>query len=250
MRHARQAVYAAILRSTRRSVQSGAALAFVLALVLMLGAGGCSVKIDSGNPPPTSPKKEWVLEAGEGTWDLRTPPSREEAGMPVGEEWVIYEDAGAFYSHDILAHVMLPEGKRIDTEVNYVALDSYGARCWKRSETSDPTTMDISVGPVTLDEGRRELLRAAKEFGFPRRAIEEWYSEAKRAVVRGDETMRIRSSISGAEVGYLGVGVQGRFLPYKHEVKHAFVHYTISWAEPYDPSGCDDLEETTAKFDQ
>ncbi len=220
--------------------------AVVAVLVLLLGAGGCGVEFSSGNPPKTSPKKERVLEAGEGTWDLRTPPSREEAGMPDGQEWVIYEPHG-WWPPPLRAHVLLPEGKRLDTEASYVALDSYGAACWKRTKTSDPTTMDISVGILTIDEARRELLRAAEEFGFSRRAIEEWYSEAKKAAASGDATMRVRSYMPDVEVGYLGVGVQGRFLPYEHEVKHAFVHYTLSWVEPFDPKACERLEETTGE---
>ncbi len=224
----------------------GFAVSAVAAFMLLCVAGGCSVKVERKNAPPTSPKKERVLEAGEGTWDLRAPPSREEAGMPDGEPYVIYEARGWWRETPISTHVLLPEGKRIDTETSYVALDSYGARCWKRTGTSDPTTMDISIGVITIDEARRELLRAAEEFGFSRQAIDEWYSEAKRTAARGDATIRVRSYIPGAEVGYLGVGVQGRFLPYEHEVRHAFVHYTISWLEPFDPSACGSPEETTA----
>ncbi len=161
--------------------------------------------------------------------------------MPPGETVVIYEARGWWHEAPIRVHVLLPEGKRIDTEVSYVALDSYGAPCWKRTATSSPTTMDISVGPVPLDDGYREMVEAADEFELPRQArhsIEEWYSESKRAVAQGDATTRIRSYVPGVKVGYLGVGVQGRFLPYKHEVEHAFVHYTLSWAEPFDPGGC------------
>lgn len=107
----------------------GFAVSAVAAFMLFSVAGGCSVEVGRKNEPPTSPKKERVLEAGEGTWDLRIPPGREEAGMPDGEPYVIYEARGWWRETPISTHVLLPEGKRIDTEASYVALDSYGERC-------------------------------------------------------------------------------------------------------------------------
>ena len=165
--------------------------------------------------------------------------------MPPGETVVIYERGGWWRAPPIRARVLLPEGKRVEAEASYVVLDSYGATCWKRTGTSDPTTMDISVGPVPLDDARRELLRAAEEFDLSHSDIEEWYAESKRAVSQGDATDRVRTPFLRSEIGYLTLDAQGRFLPYEREVEHAFVHYTFSWAEPFDLSACERLDETT-----
>jgi hypothetical protein len=223
-------------------------VAMVVALLCLLLIGvGCSVEVGRKNDLPTSPKKERVLETNEGTWDLRTPPSREEAGMPSGQPYVIYEAQGWWHETPIQAQVLLPEDKRVDTEANYVALDSYGARCWKHTESSPPTTMDIGVGPVHFEEGYREMLEAADEFGFSQRDIrdtEEWGLEVQAVVKEGESTERIRTPFLRSEVGYLTAEVRASFLPYEHEVEHAYVHYTFSWLEPFDPKGCGKPEET------
>lgn len=224
-------------------------VAMVVALLCLLLIGvGCSVEVGRKNDLPTSPKKERVLETGAGTWDLRTPPSREEAGMPPGETVVIYDRHGGWWDATLIrARVLLPEGKRLEVEASNVAFDSYGAPCSQRAGKSAPTTMDISVGPVPLDDARRELVRAADEFGFSRPYVEEWYSESKKAVEQGDATDWIKTPFLRSEVGYLTAEVRGSFLPYEHEVEHAFVHYIFSWAKPFDPSACERLEETTGR---
>lgn len=172
-------------------------------LILLLSAGGCVVEIEGKNEPPTSPKKERVLEAGEETWDLRIPPGREEAGMPRGEPYVIYEPHGWWRDPPLRAHILLPEGKRIDAQVGLVAFDSYLPPCGKRAETSGPTTMDISIDSVPLDEAHRRLLKEAELFGFARRYVEEWYSEAKRVDAREGAWHTVRSSIPTSKVGYV-----------------------------------------------
>lgn len=198
-----------------------------------------------GGQEPASPKVGRVLEAGEGSWDLRAPPSREEAGMPTGESVVIYEPHGwLWWDRSLRTHVLLPEGKRIDTEAGSVAFDSYGAACPVRSETADPTTMDISAGAMPLDEARQELLRAAEEFGFYREEIESWHAEA---ASREDATERVKTPFLRSEVGYLTIEVQGRFNPIGDDHENAFVHYTLTWAEPFDPDACKKTEETTAR---
>lgn len=160
--------------------------------------------------------------------------------MPPGETVVIYDRGGRWRAPPIRAQVSLPEGKRLEVKASNVAFDSYGVTCGRRAGKSDPTTMDIGVGPVPLGEARLELLEAADEFGFSRRTIEEWYSESKRAVEQGDATERVKTPFLRSEVGYLTLDVQGRFLPYEHEVEHAFVHYTFSWAGPFSPRACRD----------
>ncbi len=87
--------------------------------------------------------------------------------MPPGETDVIYEWAGWWRtSSSIQTYVLLPEGKRIDTQAGLVAFDSYGAPCLQSTGTANPITMDISVERVSLDECRWESLRAADEFAF------------------------------------------------------------------------------------
>lgn len=203
------------------------------------------MEVGPKNEKPTSPKKERVLEAGIGTWDLRTPPSRKEAGMPPDETVVIYERGGWWRTPPIRARVLLPEGKRVEAEASYVALDSYGAPCPQSTGTANPTTMDISVDSVSLDEAHRILLRAADEFGLSRRYIEEWYSEAKRADGIEQATDRVDTPSLRSKVGYLTLDVQGRFSPIGDEPDSTFVHYTFSWAEPRAPSACEKPDETT-----
>ncbi len=204
------------------------------------------MEVGPKNEKPTSPKKERVLKAGKETWDLRTPPSRKEAGMPPGETVVIYERGGWWRTFPIRARVLLPEAKRVEAEVGYVAFDSYGAPCPQSTGTSDPTTMDISVDSVSLDEAHRILLGAADEFGFAHRYIEEWYSEAKRADGIEQATERVDTPFLRSKVGYLTLDVQGRFSPIGDEPDNTFVHYTFSWSEPRGSSACKKPEETTA----
>ncbi len=166
------------------------------------------MEVGPKNEKLTSPKKERVLEAGIGTWDLRTPPSREEAGMPPDETVVIYEGGGWWRTPPIRARVLLPEAKRMEVAAGYVAFDSYGAPCPHSTGTANPTTMDISVDSVSLDEAHRILLRAANEFGFAHRYIEEWYSEAKRADGIEQATDRVDTPFLRSEVGYLTLDVQ------------------------------------------
>lgn len=175
-----------------------------------------------------------MLREGEGTWDLRTAPGRGEAGMPAGEAYVIYEGRS---SRAIRARVLLPKGRRLDTRGRRVAFDSYGASCPKRTRTSAPTTMDISVGPVPLAEARDELLRAAEQLGFARRHVEEWYARAAGGAGSTGVDDRVRSSIPRSEVGYLKIEAQGRFRP-TGDTADTAVHYTLSWSEPFDPDAC------------
>ncbi len=176
---------------------------------------------------------------------MRTPLSRKEAGMPPGETVVIYDRHGGWWDATLIrTRVLLPEGKRLKLEASNVAFDSYGASCWKRTGTSKPTGMDIGVGPVPLDEARREMLNAAGKFGFPRSDIEEWYSEAKRAASRGNTTERIQTLFLRSRVGYLTIEMKGSFLPYEHQEKHAFIHYILSWGKLFGGGACGKLEKT------
>lgn len=95
----------------------GSAPAAIATLVLLLVAGGCGLQVDVQvkEATPVSPKVRQVLAAGEGSWDLRTPPSRAEAGMPPGEPYVIYVSHDRQRDPPFCVHVLLPEGKRLDT---------------------------------------------------------------------------------------------------------------------------------------
>lgn len=165
--------------------------------------------------------------------------------MPPGETVVIYERGGWWRHPPILAHVLLPEGKRVEAEAGYVAFDSYGTLCPQSTGTSDPTTMDISVGPMPLEEAYRQLLGTAEEFGFARRYIEEWYSQAQRTDGIEQATDRVDTPFLRLKVGYLTLDVQGRFSPIGDEPDNTFVHYTFSWTEPRATSACEKPDETT-----
>lgn len=90
-------------------------MTLLVALAVALAAGGCAVEVV--DQFPVSPKVAQVLDEGRGNWDLRSPPSREEAGIPSGEADVFYSPRGRANQQGIIrARVRLPEGKVMDTE--------------------------------------------------------------------------------------------------------------------------------------
>jgi len=174
----------------------------VLASVLMQG---CGVRIGEDEP-----QQSWD------EWDLRTPPTRAEVGIPEGETTVIYQD-----SPDAVrtVTVRLPEDRVLTSQANSVAFSSLGT---PDAATAAPSTMDIGSGLLTLDEALTELGASLRALDLPSEDADDWYREA--AAARGAD--RVESPWMRAQVGYLTVEVQGR---YNALSETAVVAYVLSW---------------------
>ena len=178
------------------------AAAALLASVLVQG---CGVRI--GEDEPQRPWDEW---------DLREPPTRAEVGIPDGRTTVIYQD-----SPDSVrtVTVWLPEDRVLTSQANSVSFSALGS---SGPTTSDPSTMDIGSGLLTLDQALDEMAASLRELGAPTEAADDWYREASAA--RGAD--RVESPWVRTEVGYLTVEIQGR---YNALSGTAVVAYMLSW---------------------
>jgi hypothetical protein len=181
---------------------------------------GCSVSV--GDPPrPTSAKVAEVMASGQGEFDLTTPPSRAEAGMPDGEDTVTYENKTPFQ-----VKVRLPETKELNVSSRLVGFDSISA---SEPKTSPPGGMDIHSYPDTLQAGRDQMLAEAQRFGFDVRQINRWYDEAS-GPSKGAST--VTSLWLTSKVGYLTVQMRGTYsrpVEGTRDSEQTDVHYLLTW---------------------
>lgn len=151
------------------------------------------------------------------TWDLRTPPSREDVGMPPGREWVAWE-----CDDPREMTFRLPGEAALRVPSTLVTFDAYGAR---RPETGDPTTADVHTGPLGLDAAARLATGILRRLGTDAGEIGEWRARAAAAT----STDYVRSLFIRSRVGYLGVEVRTTYMPLS---KSAFVHIIFNFTPP------------------
>ncbi len=169
--------------------------------------------------PGTSQKVKDVLGSGQGVFDLRTPPSRAEAGMVDGPDLVSFQDRG----HEVFrVQVLLPEDEVLEVETDLVTFHTDTAI---RPNTDPPTTMDIHRGSLAPADARDVLLAAAAQFGLETEPIRQWYEIAESGVIPAVEAVAKTPYLNG-RVGYLSVTVQGRYSPLTDS---AAVHFIVFW---------------------
>lgn len=195
----------------------------VLAAAGLLTLGGC--RVESGGPETESEKVEQVLEAGQGEFDLTSPPSRAEAGLPAGRTHITYEQPD---KRPFQVRVALPEGHQLDLAVRLVGFDSLDA---PDPATGPPTTLDVHHHPADLAAGRDHLLAAAEQFGLDPQPIQEWYAQATNPRPAGAPGT-VRSRWLSTELGYLQLQVQGRYAPPADGSgsDQVVVHYALTWS--------------------
>ncbi len=129
------------------------------------------------------------------SWDLTDPPTRADVGLAEGGTTVIYQETPA----DIrTVTVSLPEERVLTSQANSVSFSALGSTA---AASSDPTTMDIGSGLLTLDEALDEFAASLRVLDQPSDEADDWYREA--AAASGAE----RVECLGAERGRLPHGL-------------------------------------------
>lgn len=146
------------------------------------------------------------------TWDLRTPPSRADVGMPPGREWVAWQ-----CDDPQEMRFELPEGATFSLASTLVTFDAYGT---PHPETGDPATADVHTGPLGLDVAAETASGILRRLGTDAREIEEW----RRQVAAASGTDWVKSPFVRGRAGYLGVEVRVTFHPLSN---HAYVHVIL-----------------------
>jgi hypothetical protein len=171
---------------------------------------GCGVNSADDDPTPGS-------DPGEVTYDLTTPPTRDQVGMAPGEKVVIDEtESGRPVT------VALPEERRLATEVHLVTFDSYAAGV--DADTADPTGMDMHTPRMGISAATDLLRDSLRQLGGSERIADTWRQAAASAA--GTET--VRSENVPYEVGYLTARVQARYSPIDEQASVAYVFF---WGE-------------------
>jgi len=171
-----------------------------------------------------STKVEQMRAEGRVEFDLTSPPSRAEAGLPEGSREVVYEllDRGPFQ-----VRVLLPEQRELDFPVRLAVFDTMDA---PDPRTGPPTTLDLHHYPGSLAAGRDHLLAAAAEFGIDPAPIHQWYDTASQGPpAQGPST--VRTLWLSTRVGYLQLEIQGRYAPPVDtpESDQTVIHYSLTW---------------------
>lgn len=173
------------------------------------------------NRTPVSSKVAMVLETGEARFDLTGRPTRDEAGMLPGREYVDYERDGPLH-----VTVALPEDRQLDLMPRRIAFDSYGAR---DGTAAPPSTMDIHYYAAGPKDGLDRLLADAQTLRLNMQPFLVWYDEATGPPPAIDST--VKSLWVTSHVGYLRVEIQAR---YDRSYAPGYpdqtvIQYTFSW---------------------
>jgi hypothetical protein len=203
--------------------------------VLGLLSGGC-VSVTFGEreekPPTKSAKVIEAMRARSVSFDLRTPPSREEGGLLEGQDTAFYSDRKGF---DL--QVLLPEDHvlrlRVDTVFVNAPVGTYG-----RPSAEPPQELLIkSRGEVRA--ARDLLLGVAREYGLPAAEIENWAAYSRPGAVPSS-AIRTDTGYIRATLGYLTVEVRG---VYRLEANEAVASISLHWRLPATPTSPTPLSE-------
>lgn len=159
----------------------------------------------------------WIGDGGHDavSYDLRRPPTRADVGMPDGEK-VVVDEAEENYPVTLL----LPGGRRLETEVSLTTFDSYSAGT--KAGSADPTSADLHTARTSLDEAAASMESALRQLGRPTAAVDDWTRRAR--VAKGLAT--VRSDAPRVELGYPRIGIQGRYSP---RDERATIAYSLYW---------------------
>lgn len=194
----------------RTSLRRWRAGALIVAVVLV--TGGCSVTFGSDDRPASnrrvkSAKVTEVVESGSGRFDLRTPPTREEAGFSDdGSTLAVYERSGR---DPFDVEVLLPGDQVLRIEADLVLL---AAESMRFPTTTAPESMEIKRTSLSSEDARDQLLALAAQFDLEVEPINAWYRIADSQRIPTNDAIPNTPYLS-AELGYLTLSVQGRYLP-------------------------------------
>jgi hypothetical protein len=134
------------------------------------------------------------------TYDLSTPPSRSDLGMPEGESVLnVACDAG------FAVTLKLPEGASTEIEARRVNADSLGGG--GNPEQSNPATMDVHSVAFGTAEAIQVAGDVADDFGIDTSALSQWEAQVESAP--GDN---LNSPFMRSMLGYLTAEMQVQHL--------------------------------------
>ena len=183
--------------------------------------GGCDVhKVDS------KPKSDVVREierTNRAAFDLRTPLTREAAGLPAGRSGMVIGHTGG--KPPIETTLTLPEDGTLQATVTGIAIQIPT----EPPETRLPANMILNEEAESLEAARDRLLAEAPALGLDPARIEDWFRHA--TAIRGSEALDAvaASFIPGRRRGYLRVGVEARYNP---PSSAPLLNWQLDWDEP------------------
>lgn len=193
-------------------------------VVLGLLSGGC-VSVTFGEPeerPPTKSAK--VIESMRArlvTFDLRTPPTREEGGLLEGQDTAVYSDRTPF---DLV--VLLPEDHVLRLRVDSVYVNAPVTTIYQPSV--EPPKGLLIKRTSDVRTARDLLLGVAREYGLPTADIKTW-AEYSRAGSVPSTAVRADTGYISAKLGYLTVEVRG---VYRLEANEAVASINLYFPAP------------------
>lgn len=143
----------------------------VIAMMLigLLTTTGCTVSFNGdqhtgrGKIPHA---KAPVNEDGVEVWDLRTPPSAQDVGMPDNEDYVGYET-----DDPRRVRFLLPEDRQLTIDATLVVFDRVMHK--DPADPTRPTGMDFRMRPMPLDKASAVMGRSLKAFGLDTGPVEQ-----------------------------------------------------------------------------
>ncbi|MGQ0625086.1 MAG: hypothetical protein ACT4PP_10625 [Sporichthyaceae bacterium] len=175
----------------------------------------------SNRPVKTAKVKE-VLETGFGRFDLRTPPSRAEAGMTdEGSDVGVYEVRG---DKSFEVEVLLPGERTLRFVTDFAVFNAPGLF----PTNAPPDELVMSHGGREPTEARDRLLALAEQFGLATQPILDWYAIAESGRVPINDAQPNTPFLS-TKLGYLSLSVQGRFLPAGDPSDSCVVAISLYW---------------------
>jgi hypothetical protein len=134
------------------------------------------------------------------TYDLATPPSRDDLGMPEGESTLTVAcDDGFVVTLD------LPEDTSTSVTARRVNADSYGA---DDSTTGDPTTMDVHSVALDPDQAVSIANGVCKDLGIDPEPLRRWSSD-----IENNPSDSVDSPFVRTTIGDLTAELQLQYLP-------------------------------------
>lgn len=180
---------------------------------------GCTMTTSG---PPNPPAVQRVLDAGEVTWDLRTPPSRSELGLRGEENVFIYEYNDA--NRTINVTLLLPRGETFHKPATSIILQTQND-----SPHAPPVMVKSIVYEDTPTTAADRMTEVVQQLGLSPAAVDEWVSATQRA---DENTVDVESVWMSASIGYVTAEMQGEYAPPLSgypDSDSTTVRYQFSW---------------------
>ena len=183
-------------------------VAIVLMATLMQG---CDMGSDSGTDGTSTEGSDTCEDQ---SYDLTTPPTRDDLGMPEGESTMDVSCDGGFE-----VALTLPEDASTSFTVQRVNADSYGA---DDSTTGDPTTMDFHSVALDPDQAVQVANGMCSDLGIESEPLRRWKLD-----IKTNPNDSVDSPFVRTKLGYLTAELQLQYLPASG---NSYLHLVLTWA--------------------